>query len=71
MKLLVGKMLIETDYIEIVEKLTEHTVRLNFVSGYTLEVVCGVKSNHRAFWSQDATGFIQTLQNTDSVYYQK
>ena len=71
MKLLVGKVLIETDYIEIVEKLTAHTVRLHFVSGYILEVVCDVKSNHCAFWNQDADGFIQTLQSTDYVHYQQ
>ena len=65
MKLLVGSILIETDHIEIVEKLTPHTVKLQFVSGHTLEVICGLKSTHRAVWSQDANGFIQTLQNTD------
>lgn len=69
MKLLIGNVLIETDNIEAVEKLTTHTVRLYFVSGYTLEVVCGLKSTHRAVWDQDADGLIQTLQNTDS--YQK
>ena len=66
MKLLVGKVLIETDCIETAEILTTHTVRLNFISGYTLEVVCGLKSTHNAVWNQDADGFIQTIQNTDS-----
>ena len=66
MKLLIGKVLVETDYIETAERLTAHTVRLNFVSGDTLEVICGLKSTHLAVWNQDADGFIQTIQNTDS-----
>ena len=44
MKLLVGKVLIETDHIETVEKLSPHTVKVFFVSGRTLEVICGIKS---------------------------
>ena len=69
MKLLIGNALIEIDNIETVEKLMTHTVRLHFGSGYTLEVICSLKSTHRDVWNQDADGLIQTLQHTDS--YQK
>ncbi len=65
MKLLLGKVLIETDHIETVEKLSPHTVKVFFVSGRTLEVVCGIRSTTPAVWDQAADGFIQTIQNTD------
>ena len=69
MKLRLGDVLIETDYIEIVERVAHHTVKLFFISGKVLEVHCGVKSNAPAVWNQDADGFIQTLQNTDTAKY--
>ena len=67
MKLRMGDVLIETDHIEIVERVAPHTVKLFFVSGKVLEVHCGVKSDAPAVWNQDADGLIQTLQNTDAV----
>ena len=45
MKLLLGKVLIETDHIEIVEKVAMHTVKIVFVSGNTLEVHCAINSS--------------------------
>ncbi len=67
MKLQVGKFFIETDYIEMVERLSDHTVKLFFLSGKSLEVVCGIKttSASAATWPQDADAFIQVLQNTE------
>ena len=65
MKLLLGKFLIETDHIEVIEKAGPHTVKVGFVSGYILEVHCGIKTTALAVWDQDADGFIQTIQNTD------
>ena len=67
MKLRLGDVLIETDYIEIAEQVTPHTVKLFFVSGQVLEVHCGVNSEASAVWNQYADGFIQTLHNTDAV----
>lgn len=67
MKLLLDRVLIETDYIEIAERISTHTVKLYFASGAVLNVSCGVKSNAPAAWNQDAEGFLQTLQNTDAV----
>ena len=67
MKLRLGDTLIETDYIEIAERVSSHTVKLYFISGAVLDVHCGVKSNATATWNQDADGFIQTLHNTDAV----
>lgn len=65
MKLQVGKVLIETDYIERVERLSQHTVKLFFVSGEILDVVCGIKSTAAATWPEDADAFIRVLQNTE------
>ena len=65
MKLRIGKFLIETDHIEMVEQLSPHTVKLYFVSGEILDVVCGIKTTAPATWDQEAAEFIQTLQNTD------
>ena len=71
MKLLLGKALIETDHIETVERVALHTVKVGFVSGYVLDVHCGIKTTAPAVWDQDADGFIRTLQNTDSPKLQK
>jgi hypothetical protein len=67
MKLQVGKFLIETDYIEMVDRMSEHTVKLCFLSGKSLDVVCGIKtvSASAATWPQDADAFIQVLQNIE------
>lgn len=67
MKLLLGKVLIETDYIESVERVAPHTVKVFFVYGNTLEVRCGIKTNAVATWNQDADGFIQTIQNMEGL----
>ena len=67
MKLLLDRVLIETDHIESAERVSPHTVKLYFVSGKVLEVHCGVKTREPAAWNQDADGFLQTLQNTDAV----
>lgn len=67
MKLRLGDVLIETDYIEIAERVAPHTVKLYFRSGTVLDVHCGVKSNALATWNQDADGLLQTLENTDGV----
>lgn len=65
MKLQVGKFIIETDYIEMIERLSDHTVKLFFVSGEILDVVYGIKTTSAATWDEDADAFIQTLQNID------
>ena len=67
MKLRLGNVLIETDYIEVVERVAAHTVKVFFASGKVLDVHCGIKSDAPAVWNQDADGFIQTIHNTDSV----
>ena len=67
MKLRLGDTLIETDYIERIQRVAPHTVKLIFISGTVLDVHCGIKSNAPATWNQDAEGFIQTLHNTDAV----
>ena len=50
MKLRLGKVLIETDHIEMIERLSPHNVKLFFVSGNVLEVVRGIKSTAAATW---------------------
>lgn len=69
MKLRLEKMLIETDHIETVEKISTHTVKIVFVSGYVLDVHCGIKTTTPAVWDQDADDFIQTIQNTDYLKF--
>ena len=69
MKLRLEKVLIETDHIETVEKVSTHTVKIAFVSGYVLDVHCGIKSATPALWHQDADGFIQTIENTDTLKF--
>ena len=59
MKLRVGKLLIETDHIEMVEWLSEHNVRVFFVSGMTLDIVCGMQTTSPAFSEQTADEFIR------------
>ena len=67
MKLRLGEVLIETDYIEAVERMSEHTVKIFFVSGHTMEVLCDIKGASKATWGQDANAFIQTVHNTDAL----
>ena len=67
MKMRLGNVLIETNHIERVERVSTYTVKVFFVSGNVLEVHCGIKSSARAIWDQDADGFIQTIHNTDAV----
>lgn len=66
MKLLLGKVLIETDHIESAEIVAPHTVKLYFISGAELDVHCGIESTALATWEQEAAGFIQTLLNTET-----
>ena len=65
MKLRIGDFLIETDHIEMIEWLSEYNVKIFFVSGRTLDVVCGIQTTSSAFWNQTAEEFIQTIHNTD------
>ena len=69
MKLRLEKVLIETDHIETLEKVSTHTVKIGFVSGHVLVVHCGIKSTIPALWNQDADGFIQTIENTDTLKF--
>lgn len=67
MKLRLGDVLIETNYIEMADKVAPHTVKLFFLSGKTLDVHCGVKSEAPATWNQDAEGLLRALENTDRL----
>ena len=67
MKMRLGNVLIETNHIERVERVSTYTVKVFFVSGNVLEVHCGIKSDARATWELDADTLMQTLQNTDAV----
>ena len=74
MKLQVGKFFIETDYIEMIERLSDHTVKLFFVSGETLDVVCGIKTTAAATWPEDTDAFIKTLlkiEKSDAIVLKK
>ena len=45
MKLRLGDVLIETEHIESIEKVAPHTVKVFFVSGKVIEVLCGIKGD--------------------------
>lgn len=65
MKLRLGETLIETDHIEMVKKVSPHSVKVFFISGNEIEVLCGIEGDSLSTWEQDANGFIQTIHNTD------
>lgn len=67
MKLFLGNHLIETDYIESVERLAAHSVKIYFVSGYELTVTCGVKSIGSAQWPEDADKFMAVIARAGTV----
>lgn len=65
MKLSLGNHLIETDYIESVERLAAHSVKICFVSGRELIVTCGVKPmDGDAQYPKDANTLMNLLRET-------
>lgn len=66
MKLQVGEVVIETDNIETVTKETDHNVTVKFVSGNSLQVVCGIQTIGKAFWQEDSDHFIETILEMDA-----
>ena len=44
MKLILNKVMIEVNHIEAIVQKSTQTCEIQFVSGYTIEVVCGVKT---------------------------
>lgn len=64
MKLLLGNHLIETDYIESVERLAVYSVKIRFISGYELICSCGVKPVGKdAQYPEDADKLMELFGN--------
>lgn len=69
MKLRCGDTVIETDYIEYAQKQGSSTAKIFFISGYVLDVVCGVKTTdpRAATFEGTADQFLDAIENTDKV----
>ena len=69
MKLRRGNTVIETDHIEYTQKLSSGMAKRYFTSGYTLDVVCGIKSTdpRAATFDRTAGQFLDTIENTDRL----
>ena len=69
MKLRLGNTIIETDYIEYAQKQSSGTARIYFISGNTLDVVCGLKTTDPRAATFDGTAdqFLEAIENTDTL----
>ena len=67
MKIILGTVIIETDYIETIIKKSPHTCEIIFNSGYTLETVCGVKTAklNVGEFDGDSDQFLAYIENID------
>ena len=69
MKLRCGNTVIETDHIEYTQKFSSGSAKIYFTSGYTLDVVCGIKTSDSRAATFDGTAeqFLNTIENTDKL----
>lgn len=69
MKLRCGDTVIETNYIEYVQKQSSGTAKIYFISGNTLDVVCGLKTTNprAAIFEGTANQFLDAIENTDTA----
>ena len=68
MVIVLGNILIETDFIEKVEQKSDHTCEIQFSSGCSLEVVCGVSTTKLGAGEFDGTAsqFLLYIANSKS-----
>ena len=69
MKFRCGDTVIETDYIEYVQKQSSSAARIYFISGYVLDVVCGIKTTDPRAATFDGTAdqFLDSIESTDKM----
>ena len=67
MKLRFSDTVIEIDHIAYTQKLSYGTVRVHFISGDVLDVVCGIKTTDPRVVTFEGTAeeFLDTIENTD------
>ena len=64
MKLRLGNTIIETDYIEYVQKLTSHSAKIAFTSGEVITVICETIANtHVAEYDSDVDTLLDIIGN--------
>ena len=73
MKLQISDTLLETDYIEYLQKVGPHSVKVYFTSGAVLDVVCGLKtaSLNAAVFNGDANAFLVVIENIEKLKPEK
>ena len=69
MKIRLGKVLIDTQYIVAATQKSPSICQIQFTSGNTLDVVCGIKSTNRdmAVFDGDSSEFLDYIENIDKT----
>ena len=69
MKIRLGKVLIDTQYIVVVTQKSPSICQIQFTSGNILEVVCGIKTANReiAVFDGDCSQFLDYIENIDKT----
>ena len=67
MKIRLGKVLIDTQHIVAVTQKSLSICQIQFTSGNTLDVVCGIKTTNRdiAVFDGDSSQFLDYIENID------
>lgn len=67
MKITLGAVVIETDYIVTVIKKSPHTCEVTFITGSTLDIVCGAKTAKldAGEFNGDSDQFLNYIENID------
>ena len=66
MKLRLGNTIIETDYIEYIQKLTDHSAKITFTSGEMITVICeGPTNMDAAAFEGDLDALLDLIENSD------
>ena len=67
MKITLGTVVIETNYIETIAKNSPHTCEVTFISGNLLEIVCGVRTTklNVGEFDGDSDQFLAYIENID------
>ena len=66
MKLRLGNTIIETNYIEYIQKLTDHSAKIIFTSGEMITVICeGTTNMGAAAFEGDLDALVDLIENPD------
>ncbi len=69
MKIRLGKVLIDTQHIVAVTQKSPSVCQIEFTSGNTLDVVCGIKTANQdiALFDGDGNQFLDYIENIDNT----